>query len=178
MYNKGVLTGLNTPAFAAWAVFSVITLVNCLTYLDWTAHWTNILLFATDFVICVGTSIAVLIKFRGVVQVDWKDKGIALISLAAVGLWIAYNAEAGNWMNQVAYSLAFIPTYRNVLRSPSDEPTKPWLIWTVAFVLNIIALTIDPESQRMDYVTPSVCLAHHTIVTLLSLRKSKSLALV
>jgi hypothetical protein len=173
MYNKGVIAGTNTPAFAAWALFSVIMLVNCLTYLDWTADWTNILVFGTDFVICVGTSIFILVKCQWKVSVDWKDKAIASVSLIAVMLWIAYNnAEAGNWLNQVAYSIAFIPTYRNVLRNPLDEPTKPWFLWTIAFVLNIIALAVDPKSQPMDYVTPAVCLVHHTALTALSLRKS------
>ncbi len=172
IYNEGVILGKNLPAFAAWGLFSLITLINSLTYLSWTANFVNVAVLLTDFVVCVGTTLVVLIRLKGHVHVDEKDKWITLVSLIAVLLWVLYRTAAGgNLINQIAYCLAFIPTYRNVLRDPRNEPTRPWLLWTLAFVLNIIALTLQPKTQLMDYVSPMICLAHHTAITALSLRK-------
>lgn len=171
MYNKGVLAGKNTPAFAAWGLFSVITAVNCVTYLAWTESWINIAVLFTDFIVCVGTAIIILIRLRWRVKVDWQDGTIALISIIAIVLWKVLGAETGNWFNQVAYTTAFFPNYRNVWRNPQDEPTKPWLLWTIAFVLNIIALALKQNTQPMDYVSPVICLVYHALMTVLSLRK-------
>ena len=169
-----MFAGKNTPAFTAWAVFSVITFVNCLTYLGWTATWINIMLLFTDFIICFFTSIFILIRIGWKVHIDWKDKLVVAISLAAILLWVIYNAAAyGNLFNQIAYSVAFIPTYRNVWNNPRNEPTRVWFVWTIAFVLNIVALVIQPTTQTMDYVSPVVCLVHHVAVTILSMRKMK-----
>jgi len=172
MYNRGILRGKNTPAFAAWSVFSLITLVNCVTYLQFTKSWVNVAVLFTDFVICAGTTLIVLVHLRGKVCVDQTDKAIVLVSLSAVLLWTVFNtAIGGNLLNQVAYTLTFIPTYRNVLRNPNDEPTLPWALWTMAFVLNIIALALQPQAQPIDYVSPVVCLMHHVAITLLSRRR-------
>jgi hypothetical protein len=171
-YNKGVLAGKNIPAFAAWAVFSIITLVNGVTYLDWTAQWINTAVIFTDCIVCIGTTVAILIRLKGRVSVDRTDKQIVCISLIAIVLWVVFHAAAaGNLLNQIAYTLAFVPNYRNVWRNPSDEPTRPWGIWTMAFVLNLGALMFQPKTQTMDYVTPSVCLFHHLVMTVLSKRK-------
>jgi len=167
-----MFAGKNTPAFTAWAVFSVITFVNCLTYLSWTATWLNISLLFTDFVICFFTSIFILIRLKWKVRIDWKDGLVIALSLATLLLCVVYNAAVyGNLFNQIPYCIAFIPTYRNVWHNPRNEPTRVWFMWTIAFVLNIVALIIQPTTQIMDYVSPVVCLVHHIAVTILSIRK-------
>ena len=174
MYNKGVLTGKTLPAFTSWSLFSLITFVNGATYLDLTASWVNTVVLFTDCFTCTVTMIIVLIRLKCKVVVDETDKRIALISLIAVLLWVVSNsAWQGNLLNQVAYTLAFIPTYRNVLKDAKNEPTKPWLMWTFAFVLDIVALKLQPTTQVMDYVSPVICLVYHGGVMVLSLRKPR-----
>ena len=173
LYNKSFWQGKSTPAFAAWAVFSVVTLVNVLTYLQWTAEWVNVAVLLTDCVICIGTTAIVFVRLKGKVRVDKVDQAIVCLSLTAVGIWVVFGtAGVGNWLNQFAYNFAFVPTYRNAIRDPKQEPTRPWAIWTFAFVLNIVALAIKPETQFMDYVAPGVSLVDHVAITLLSLRKT------
>jgi hypothetical protein len=116
--------------------------------------------------------VIILIRLKGKVHIDLKDKLIALVSIIAIAIWMMYRTAAiGNLINQVAYTLAFVPNYRNVLRDSRNEPTKPWLLWTIAFVLNIIALSLQPKTQSMDYVSPVICLVHHAAMTTLSMRK-------
>lgn len=171
-YNFGFVTGKNTPAFAAWAVFSLITFVNCWTYLDWTTNWINVAVLFTDFFICTATATIVLVKKKGKVEVDKRDKEIVLASLTTLLFCVVFRVpKIGNLLNQVPYTLAFIPTYRNAIRDSRQEPTRPWALWTLAFVMNIVALKLNPETQSMDYVTPVVCLVHHAALTALSLRK-------
>ncbi|MEK7608350.1 MAG: hypothetical protein AAB495_02130 [Patescibacteria group bacterium] len=137
----------------------------------------NVVVLLTDFIICIGVSVTVIVSLKGRVRVDQKDKVIVLISLIAVLLWTIFKtAVGGNLLNQVAYTLALIPTYRNVLRNPKDEPTLPWVLWTIAFVINIVALALQSQVNPMDYVSPVVCVIHHAAITVLSMRKHHPLA--
>ncbi|MDD5068458.1 MAG: hypothetical protein PHN89_02560, partial [Candidatus Pacebacteria bacterium] len=58
-----------------------------------------------------------------------------------------------------------------VLKNPSAEPTKVWLMWSVSLFINIAALTLKPETQNMDYISPLVYLFHHSAMVLLSMRR-------
>ncbi|MEX2052782.1 MAG: hypothetical protein WD898_00985 [Candidatus Paceibacterota bacterium] len=177
-YNRSMFKGKSMPVFTGWALFTIITIVNVVINLSFTAKWTTTLLLATDWLICTGTSALIIMWMKGNVSIDKRDKQVAVISALAVMLWIAFkNRAVGVWLNQIAYSLAFIPTFRNVRRNPSDEPTRPWLVWTFAFILDIVALKLDLTSVGLDFVAPSVCLVWHATVTLLSLRKVKPFGL-
>ena len=169
-----MLRGQNTPAFAGWALFALITIINVVMNLGFTTKRATVLLLATDFLTCVGTSVLIVVRTRGNVSIDKRDKQIGALSILAIVLWIVFRSSVvGVLLNQIAYSFAFWPTYRNVRRNPLDEPTWPWLTWTIAFVIDLVALGIDPTSVFLDYVTPSVCLAWHGFITVLSLRKLK-----
>ncbi|MDZ4784509.1 MAG: hypothetical protein SGJ02_00375 [bacterium] len=176
IYNKGVIFGHHTPAFTGWALFSIITFVNFRTYLDWTGEWINIVVFFTDFFICSATTLMILIRLKGKVRVDRGDIQIASVSLFAIVLWVIFQkAQIGNLINLVAYSLAFVPIYRNVLKDPRNEPTKPWATWAFAFLINIVVLKIQSVTTIMDYVSPIVYFIHHAAIGVLSLRKSKEM---
>jgi len=170
-YNWGMLQGKNMPAVAAWILFTLIQVVNTLMNLSFTVEWVTVLLLATDFLICAGTSVLILVRTQGKVSVDTRDKQIAILSVLAIVLWVVFQSSlVGVWLNQVAYCLAFIPTYRNAKRNPLNEPTRPWSFWTLAFVVDLVALSIRPTSVLLDFVAPSVCLVWHLAITVLSLR--------
>lgn len=171
IYNWRTFKGEASPAFAAWAVFSVITFVNCLTYLSW-SRWENILVMGMDFVICVGTTLVMIIWRRDRLAIDWTDRGIVALSLVAMSIWLIFDAGfAGNMLNLVAYTITFIPTYRNVIHNPDHEPTGPWAMWTVAFGLNLAALPLQSGTTWVDYIAPGLFTLHHLAITLLSLRQ-------
>jgi hypothetical protein len=173
-YNKGVLAGDVTPVFPPWAIFSVVTSVNVATNLGLLAkgNGLDVALFATDFIVCVGTMIFILIRLNWKVSLSRDDKGIILLSAIAIVLWIIFrSATVGVLLNQIAYSLAWIPLYKNVWKEPKNEPTRAWSVFAFAFMLNIVALEIQPTTKMMDYVTPVVCLFHHAAIAGLSCRR-------
>lgn len=155
------ISGDSQPAFASWALWSVVVFVNVITYLDLTAHWIKAAVLFTDFVICTGVAGAMLIRARMAgqkISVDETDKRIMLLSLVAVLLWRLFESpEGGNVLNQVAYVLAFIPNYRNAWARPFKEPLLPWVLWGFAFGLNVLSLPLDPASTGWDYVAPVIC---------------------
>jgi len=170
LYNRDFLRGGFVPAFAAWGVFTVITCVNSVTYLKVTASWMTIALFATDFFVCAGTSAIILYRTKFRVTVSVRDWLIALGSLLSIIPWIVFRkAAGGNLLNLIPYSIAWIPIHLNW----REEPTLPWLLDSIAFALNIAALAIQHDRHWVDYISPVVCLFHHSLITILSMRSSK-----
>lgn len=171
MYNKGMLAGKNNPAIVAWALFSFITLVSGFTYLKMSGSWVLTVVVFTDCVVCVMTTLVALFRRNRNLTIDPVDRWAFGIGLAAILVWQLSSATYANWTVQIAYSVAFVPNYRNVWGNPRNEPTVPWVIWTVAFVLNIVVIAADPAATSAQLVTPVVCLGHHGAMSLLTLRK-------
>lgn len=174
IYNKGVFKGRHTPAIAAWGVYVLVTFVNSTINLDLTADWVNTLVLFTDFAGCTLTFFVVLFKQKGKIQVDDTDKKIVLVSLVAVLIWkMTGVAWIGDVFNLVAYTFAFLPTLRNVLANPKNEPSLPWIMWVGALGLNVFALSVNPKTSWMDYISPVIYILYHGIIALLALRPQK-----
>lgn len=174
-YNKGVFVGTTAPVFATWVVFAVTTSVNVVTYSTWGTDWAeriNTAVLFTDCLGCIATLVFIVVRRKAKLDVEVFDRAIMLISLIGLGLWcLLRTSKWGHILNLGAYSLAFVPTYRSVLKNPSAEPTKVWLMWSVSLFINIAALTLKPETQNMDYISPLVYLFHHSAMVLLSMRR-------
>ena len=175
MYNKDLLTGKGNSPIAAWALFCFITLINGLTYLKTGGNWVLTILVFTDCFICTATTMILLLRKKRDLSFSRLDIWAVAIGLVSIVIWQLSSATYGNWFNQIAYTLGFVPIFRNAWKNPGHEPIKPWAIWTAAFVLNIIAVTLNPTATLVQYIPPVICLVFHFAVTMLTLRKQQAL---
>ena len=170
-YNHGIFTGKNSPAIVSWALFSFITILNGLTFLGVSSNWVLSMAVFTDAFICVATLLFALFHKNKNLEFDPIDTWAFILGLVAIIAWRVSSVTYGNWIVQVAYIIAFVPSYRNAWKNPANEPLIPWLIWTVAFTLNILAVGLSPVLTVTMFVTPVVDLANHVAMSLLALRK-------
>jgi hypothetical protein len=175
MYNKDLLAGKSNTPIAAWALFSFITLINGCTYLKMGGSWVTAVLVFTGCFICVSTAVILVLRKNRDLSFSRLDVCVVLCGTVAIIIWQLSSATYGNWFNQIAYALSFTPIFRNAWKNPGNEPTRPWAIWTAAWVLNIAAVAIDPTATPSKFVVPVICLLYHLATTLLTLRKTQPL---
>ena len=171
IYNQGMLAGKNSPAIVSWALFSFIAILNGLTFLGISNNWVLSIAVFTDAFVCTSTLFLALFRKNKNLEIDPIDKWAFVIGLIAIVVWRLSSVVYGNWIVQIAYVIAFIPSYRNAWKDPADEPKLPWLIWTLAFLLNIFAVALNPFVTALIFITPAVDLVNHSVISLLSLRK-------
>ena len=173
IYNKDILKGLVKPNIVTWSIFSLITLINSITYIAFTHDIFKGALAFTDCFTCIV--ITGLILFKGhYLKLTILEKIIIFLSLISLLLWfLLHNAIYANLLLQPAYILAFIPTLKNAYINPHDESSLVWLMWAFSFILTIIVILIRWQGVFADLINPLIALTLHTSVGLLALRKIK-----
>jgi len=173
IYNKDILKGVVKPNIVTWSIFSLITLINSITYIAFTHDILKGALAFTDCFTCIV--ITGLILFKGhYLKLTILEKIIIFLSLASLLLWfLLHNAIYANLLLQPAYILAFIPTLKNAYINPHDESSLVWLMWAFSFILTIIVILIRWQGVFADLINPLIALTLHTSVGLLALRKIK-----
>jgi len=123
-YNRVVLKGETKPNGATWAIWSAIALISTSSYFAASGDvWKSIIPFA-NILLCIGTFVLALMcgKFKRLDVTDWYALAIGIV---AVVVWKMTTATYANLIVQVAIIIGFIPTWKNVWRTPSCEKPRP-----------------------------------------------------
>lgn len=170
LYNKNILNSSIKPSIVSWGLFSLITLINAITYVIFTNDALKSALAFTDCFTCIV--ITCLILFKGQYsKLSILENVIIILSILSLIVWyIFHSALYANLLLQPAYILAFIPTLRNALKNPENESALVWLMWALSFVLTIIVVVIRWENNWADFVNPMIAFILHLSVGLLALR--------
>lgn len=174
IYNKDILKGLVKPNIVTWGIFSLITLINSITYIAFTHDILKGMLLFTDFFTCIIITLFILFKSNNF-KLNILEKIIIFLSASSLILWsLLHNAVYANLLLQPAYILAFIPTLKNVWENPQNENSLVWFMWALSFVLTIVVVIIRWQNNLADLANPLIALILHTSVGLLALRKIKN----
>lgn len=175
VYNKDIIKWSIRPNLITRSLFSLITLINSVTYFTFTNDILKSALSITDCFTCIV--ITCLIIFRKHYSKPNTFEWIIIISslLSLLCRYIFHSAVYANLLLQPSYILAFLPTYRNAWKNPQDENSLVWFMRALSFVLNIIVIVILRENVLAALINPIIALAMHTGVGILALRKSKSI---
>lgn len=171
LYLRKTSSGDAKPNVVSWGLWVLLIALNTITYGFMTGDVVKT--FTT-----IASSTAVVFIFinalrEGAVQrLDWWDIGALSIGLIATFVWWKFHsATYGNLVLQIAFVLSALPTLRNVITKPANEPALPWLLWGAAFLLNIIVVLLRWEDQVQDLIYPTNALFWHTLFGVLALRK-------
>ncbi len=172
LYNKNILNGSGKPNIVTWSLFSLITLINSITYLSFTHDTLKGALAFTDCFTCLIITSLIIFKnhhFRLILL----EKIIIILSILSLVIWyLLHSAVYANLLLQPAYILAFVPTLRNVWKNPAGESALVWLMWAFSFILTLIVVYIRWDNNPADFINPLIALILHTSVGLLALRKN------
>ncbi len=181
IYNRQTKRGTSTPNASTWTIWSVVTVMNSGAYLTASGDLLTSVLPAVSGIACVLTFMNALRHGRfkrprlwdvvamvlglaaGVVWWRFDDPFVAslILPLAPAG---ASAALVANLILQLATGISFIPTYRDAWFLRSESP-PPWVIWSVAYLLLIVAVWLRVDEQRTDYIYPvQGILMHATVI--------------
>ena len=173
IYYLDIKNSYITPNRYSWIIWSFATLLETLTYNDISGD----IIKSACFFVSAFSCIAITLKIWA--SSEWTKPNFAeLISLlfcfGALTIWFAFNSV---WYAHVlllaAIPIAFIPTYKNVIRDFNNENSKAWLIWSISdiLVLTIIFLRFQTVEEIPYAITEFVC--HLSVFVLLVFYKIK-----
>lgn len=139
------------PALAMWVFFAIAVCMSLATYLaDGNfSIWDNIL-NATDVVLAVTVSIAIMLFGEKNSRFTTFDKGCLIAVLAIIGFWvITRNHLATNLAIQSILVIAYFPVIRRLLESKSNS--EPFSVWILMLIAPGIALISSKGAMASIY---------------------------
>ena len=166
-YNRQVIKGATRPNGATWLIWSVISIVSATSYLKASGDVWKSVIPLLNIGLCTATFVlAVYLK-----NIKWPDKMdyVALaIGIIAALVWKHYgSARYANLIVQLAVLAGFVPTWRGILKDPTCEQARPWIIWMVGYILALIVVTLRWNGQWIDAVYPVMCIVLHASIPIL-----------
>ena len=171
VYNKDIIKWSIRPNLISWSLFSLITLINSLTYIFFTHNAFKAGLAFTDFFTCIVISCLILFRKQYSKPNTFERTIIVLAVVSLISRYLFHSALYANLLLQPAYILAFLPTIRNAWKHPQNESALVWLMWAGCFVLNITVIILLRNNVWADLVNPLIALTLHASVWSLALRR-------
>ena len=165
----------NRPNIAAWGVWAFLSILSMTSYVVMSSDWVKSILVSVNALLCILTLVLALYRGR-FEKLDRLDKIAFAIGVLAGLMWIVLkSATYANMILQVSIMVGFIPLYRGIWRNPKCEHALPWLIWVVAYCLNILTIVVRWTGQYQDLAYPVNCFVLHLAVALLVVVRTRTL---
>ena len=103
-------------------------------------------------------------------------EGLSMLSLDAGSMAIGFitmSALVANVSCQVGTVASYIPILRSTAKDPSRERLLPWIIWSLAYGLDVILVTVRWEKWG-DVVYPATCFVLSLLMAVITLRRRTS----
>lgn len=171
IYNKQIIQGTSKPNAATWTLWSYLTVLNVSSYAVMSNDWVKCLLPAASSAACLATFFYAAYKGK-LSKLESLDNATLLVGIFAGFVWWYFSsAKFANLILQGAVAISFAPTLRGVWKNPRMERALPWYLWSIAYVLVLVVITMRWRNQYEDLVYPINCLILHAAVGLLARRK-------
>jgi hypothetical protein len=138
-YIKGILKGKTKPNRATFLIWTVIGVVEIISYLASGGGLASGLLIAYT----VGTGLIFVMSIKyGVGGGSLLDITCLLGALVGVLGWvITKNPHVALSLSIIAGMFGYLPTFKKVYLTPKTENTSHWVLCGVAAVFNIFAIS-------------------------------------
>lgn len=171
-YYQQTLKRISNPNAATWILWFVISLLNCLTYFDMSKNIALTFLPAISTASCMLTAIVFFYK-GSLSKLDFLDNIALGMGLMAALIWFRYqSAEYSNLIIQPSIMISFIPTYRGAIKRNTERNSLPWLIWSVAYIVQIVLVFLTWDGNSLRFAYPVNCLILHLGIAMVSIVKN------
>ncbi|MEK7159187.1 MAG: hypothetical protein AAB766_01665 [Patescibacteria group bacterium] len=171
IYNKQIIHGTSQPNVATWTLWAYLTVLNVSSYAVMSNDWVKCILPAVSSAACLATFFFAAYKGKLSKLETWDSAALLIGIFAGFVWWYFSSAKYTNLILQGAAAISFAPTLRGVWKDPLKERALPWYIWSFAYVLNLIVISMRWRNQYEDLVYPVNCLILHAAVGLFARRK-------
>ena len=173
IYHKQILQGTSRPNRTTWTLWVFISTLNCISYIVMSRDIVKGLLPIASTIACIAVFVVSLFKGK-LSKLNLGDEIVLVLGFVSLFVWWAYHsATYANLLLQVCIFISFIPTYHGVWGNATNEKALPWFIWSSAYILTIIVVSLRWQGQYQDLVYPVNCLVLHAGVGISSLKKPK-----
>ena len=176
LYNLQAKKGQSSPNAVSWSIWAFLAILNAFSYREMSGDLVATLQFITGSVACTFTFFFALFigSFSWPEREDWYCFALGL--MAGLVWWKLKSAAGANMVILVAFLISFFPTLRGVWKDPSKETSRPWTIWSVAFVITTANVVLR-DCKPIALLMPIVLLIAHGSIAVLS-RKGRKIRFV
>jgi len=143
LHNK---TATHTDSAVSWAIWGLGSFITWFLYAELVNDWVK------EFLplLCMFAAFATFLRyaFKGYFsKPDKIDLFVLVLDVIIIAYWFVY--QEATWANlfiQIDVIISFIPMLRSVWKKPHSEDPKPWLVWSVAYLLLTLTVIMRWES--------------------------------
>lgn len=171
-YNWEVFFGDTRPTAASWFLWSLLTIINVVSYWKMGVNWAALTVLISDTFFCTATFLFLFIvgHFGKLKEDDWT---IVILSVVAIAVGKGFSPKYGNMIIQIPMILSFLPTMRDIKNRKTIEDPKVWLGFTISFFVSFLIVCIKWSGQLEDFVYPLVAITMHALTTFYAYRGRK-----
>lgn len=167
LYGLHVFSSTTVPNAASWFLWSYLSALNAFAYYQDSGKDLSKSGVAIINALAMTGTFIFSIYFGGMSLPPAHDyKIIATGLLASLG-WYRYSAGVAQVMLQIAFTVAFFPTYLDLWDNPHLEQPLPWFLWETSFFLGIIIVCFRWRGQYMEIMYPLVAFLRVGILIIL-----------
>ncbi len=143
-YYIQVRKGTSVPNPATWLIWTVVILMNSVTYFSFMhGDWLKSLYTAVAAVCVASLFIFSVVKGK-FGRIGWTEWAALALCIFVGVLWkTTGNAIVANLALQTVLFISFLPTAIGLLKKELREGPMPWSLATFAYVLTVISLLLD-----------------------------------
>lgn len=154
LYFLQVVKGDSTPNPVTWAIWFAVAVLNCITYFQLSAGVLKALISLSMTLFMLLMIIYSLFKGK-FTTLKKLEKIIGVITALIALIWyFSDNIVISSLLIQFVLLISFIPTGYGLIKKQAREKTPAWLLATIAYSLQIIALLIDFDGNWSTLAFP------------------------
>ena len=167
LYLLSVRRGLIQPNATSVALWVFGSAVSIWVYAQVTQDWFKLALP----IACAAGLLATLsvgATRKSLVPLDRADIATAILDVGIIGVWFFSRDVGLTYAALIAdTAVSFVPIVRSTLTLPSRERATPWLVWTFAYALMLLAAVLRWEGW-LPVLLPAVCILCHLVVAVIA----------
>jgi hypothetical protein len=169
IYGRQVLSGLARPNPATWTLWVALSALNAASYIIMSGDPAKGTVATAGAVSCTVV-LGIALRRGAVAPLGRWDRAALASGLAAGAAWVLLrSATWANLILQAGFFISMLPTYRAVAADPSAERPLPWLLWGLAYAMNVFVVSSRWTGSGADLVYPLLNLCTHAGVGLLAI---------
>ena len=168
VYSWKTFIGETHPNISSWAVWSFLTILNFTSYKKLTGDWVKSILPTANAIMTIITLACALLtgSFKSLGGIDIACFIIGAI--AGLAWWMTKSPDLTQFLLQASIIVGFIPTWKGTYGSPNSELWIAWLLWTLCFAFQFIAVKKNWSGNYLELLYPTSMFICHGIVFMMT----------
>jgi len=167
LYGMHVFSSTTIPNAASWFLWSYLSSLNAFAYYQDSGKDLSKSGVAIINALAMVSTFIFSIYLGSIEMPPPHDYLMIALGLLASFGWYRYSASVAQVMLQIAFTVAFLPTYLDLWANPLLEQSLPWFLWEASFFLGIVIVCLRWKGRYMEIMYPFVAFLRVGILLIL-----------